>query len=266
MRRSRALLVGFALLASGCSSVPTVMGISGIDQVPLGTREHIHEAFGTPIAVGTVDGARFEEFQIRYGCDAVVWGYRVPAFQPLEEFHIRGWGDLRVIAVQDVSGIPTKGKNLIVVANINNVLHFRLFDEDGNTVVDTDEAKLPTQVGPIADLKKQLQNLWPDHLLTQEENCQIITSVASIVGHIPPGSFELGVATVKTFGLMQVVIVPSAEADPSRHRVLRGQTLRFDYDKSGNVTKVYLNGNYLLAPADRPDAMPKHGTFEVKLW
>ena len=147
------------------------------------------------------------------------------------------------------------------MANINNVLHFRLFDEDGNTVVDTDEAKLPTQVGPIADLKKQLQNLWPDHMLTQEENYQIITSVALIVGHIPLGSFELGVATVKTFGLMQVVIVPSAEEDPSRHRVLRGQMLRFDYDKSGNVTKVYLDGKFLLSPHPYPQTTP--GTIPV---
>ena len=34
-------------------------------------------------------------------------------------------------SLNDVSGIPTEGKNLIIVAAVNNVLHFRIFKGDG---------------------------------------------------------------------------------------------------------------------------------------
>src|SRR5512135_646598 len=53
------------------------------------------------------------------------------------------WFDLRLMSsLNDVSGIPTEGKNLIVVVTVNNVLHFRIFDGDGKVVVDTDEKRL----------------------------------------------------------------------------------------------------------------------------
>ena len=56
--------------------------------------------------------------------------------------------DLRLMSsVNDVSGIPTAGKNLIIVAAVDKVLHFRIFDDDGKAVVDTDEKRL-TEQGP----------------------------------------------------------------------------------------------------------------------
>ena len=51
------------------------------------------------------------------------------------------WYDLRLMSsVNDVSGIPTEGERLIVVAAVHDVLHFRIFDGDGKMVVDTDES------------------------------------------------------------------------------------------------------------------------------
>ncbi|HMB04541.1 MAG TPA: hypothetical protein VKP69_12480 [Isosphaeraceae bacterium] len=41
-------------------------------------------------------------------------------------------------SLKDVSGIPTEGKDLIIVTAVNNVLHFRIFDGDGKLVVDSD--------------------------------------------------------------------------------------------------------------------------------
>ena len=35
--------------------------------------------------------------------------------------------------------IPTSGKNLVIVADVKGVLHFRSFDADGRVIVDTDE-------------------------------------------------------------------------------------------------------------------------------
>ena len=87
-------------------------------------------------------------------------------------------------SLNDVSGIPTEGKNLIIVAAVNHVLHFRIFDGDGKVVVDTDEKRLTEQARQIEDLRKQLESLWPPHELTRSDKGRVITAVTSIVGHI----------------------------------------------------------------------------------
>jgi hypothetical protein len=95
--------------------------------------------------------------------------------------------DLRLMSsLKDVSGIPTEGKNLIIVAAVNNVLHFHIFDGDGKVVVDTDEKRLTGQARQIEDLRKQLESLWPPHVLTRSDKDRVISAVTSIVGHIPP--------------------------------------------------------------------------------
>ncbi len=92
--------------------------------------------------------------------------------------------DLRLMSsLNDVSGIPTEGKDLVIVAAVNNVLHFRIFDGVGKRVVDTDEKKLTERAWQIEDLRKQLKNLWPPHELTRSDKDWVITAVVSIVDH-----------------------------------------------------------------------------------
>jgi hypothetical protein len=265
MRRNCASLVGFALLTGSCSTTsmiplaptnPTVMAFSGSDSVPLNTRVEVHDAFGKPTRGGIVDGTLFEEFQIRGGCDRDILGYRVPAFEPLEEFHVKGWGDLQLTKVSNVSGIPTSGNNLIIVASVNNVLHFEIFDNKGNSVIKTDETKLTAKAGLVADLKKQLENVWPPNTITEKEKEEVITAVGTIVGHVPVGSFELGVANMKPFG-MGPSTTPTGEGSLGRQRILPGQTLRFEYERSGKVINVYRNGELLLSPTMKPDTTAK---------
>ena len=94
--------------------------------------------------------------------------------------------DLRLMSsLNDASAIPTEGKGLIIVAAVNNVLHFRIFDGNGKRVVDINEKKLTGQARQIEDLKKQLKSLWPPHELTDSEKVQVITAVRSIVSHTP---------------------------------------------------------------------------------
>ena len=58
--------------------------------------------------------------------------------------------------LNDASDIPTSGKNLIIVAAVNNVLHFRIFNGDGMKVVDTDGKRLTEQQAQqIEDLRKK---------------------------------------------------------------------------------------------------------------
>ncbi len=92
--------------------------------------------------------------------------------------------DLRLMSsVEDVSEIPTGGKDLIVVAAVGNVLHFRLFDGDGSVLVDTDEKVLTKQARQIEDLRQRLVGRWPPHELTGSERDRFVTLVTSIVGH-----------------------------------------------------------------------------------
>ena len=121
-------------------------------------------------------------------------------------------------SVKDVSGIPTVGKNLILVAAVDQVLHFRIFDDDGKMVVDTDEMRLTGQTRQIEDFRKQLQSLWPPHAFTRSERSEkerVITAVTSIVGHTP----KLKGATVSTTffedpGSHGIIAVLYSTADP----------------------------------------------------
>jgi len=252
MRLWSVLFIGIAFLSTGCSTT-SVMGISGGDWVPLSTRDQVHEALGLPAKVDVAEGKSFEEFQVRGGCEQVVFGCRMPAFQPLEEFHIQGWCDLQLVSVNDIGSMPAKARSQMVVANINNALHFRICDENGNAVVDTDEAKLASKARSIGDLKNQLENLWTPHKLSEEEKHRIIAAVVSIVGRNPLGSFELAVGNVKTYGLVQIGTLPDGPK-AIKSRVLPGQTLRFEFDHLGNVRKVYADGELLLSVTKYSDA------------
>src|SRR5262245_25427481 len=81
-----------------------------------------------------------------------------------------GGFDLRLMSWGDGSGVPTSGKDLVVVGTDDNgLLHIRIFDAIGNRTKDTDETQLPSQAAAIATLKQQLAGLWPAHGLTDRE-------------------------------------------------------------------------------------------------
>lgn len=92
--------------------------------------------------------------------------------------------DLRLMSsANDPSEIPRAGQRLVIVAVVDQVLHFRIINGTGKVVVDTDEKRLPERARAIEDLRKQLEILQPPHKITESEKAQGIASVASIVGH-----------------------------------------------------------------------------------
>jgi hypothetical protein len=96
--------------------------------------------------------------------------------------------DLRLISpLNDVRGVPAEGKNLVIVAAVKDVLHFRILDGDGQVIVNTDETttRLTEQAGQIKDLTERLKSLWPPHELTRSDKDRVITAVTSIVVHTP---------------------------------------------------------------------------------
>ena len=95
--------------------------------------------------------------------------------------------DLRLMSsLNDVSAIPTEGKDLIIVAEVNNVLHFRIFYGNGKPDVDTDEQRLAGKKPQIEKLREKLdkESLWSRHELTDSEKRQVIDAVTLISGRL----------------------------------------------------------------------------------
>ena len=94
--------------------------------------------------------------------------------------------DLRLIfPPEDMSNIPNKGENLIVVAVLPDNLHFRVFDRDGIQVIDTDElTKLPTAAAQIKNLRSHLKGLKPFHELTEQEKSRVIRAIGGGAGGV----------------------------------------------------------------------------------
>ena len=79
------------------------------------------------------------------------------------------------------------GKELTIIADVNNVLYFRVFDPAGMKIMDTDETKLPAKAADIAALKAQVKALTAyGYVLTPEERTDVKAKVRAIVGLLTP--------------------------------------------------------------------------------
>jgi hypothetical protein len=111
-----------------------------------------------------------------YGVDLACQGLALDRQNQFKRF------DLRLISsAKNASDIPTRGKALIIVAAVDNVLHFRIFDRDGKSLVDTDEKRLPEQARQIGELRTQLAGLWSPHRDETIYDQSVIWAVTSIV-------------------------------------------------------------------------------------
>jgi hypothetical protein len=97
--------------------------------------------------------------------------------------HVLEKCDLRLMSsLNDVGGIPTVGSSLIIIAVVDHVLYFRIFDDDGTMDVNAHEKWMTGQARQIEYLRKQLESLWPPHELTKNEKVRVIATVTSIFG------------------------------------------------------------------------------------
>src|SRR5579864_149912 len=84
--------------------------------------------------------------------------------------------DLQLMSsVSHASGIQTAGKSLSIVAVVDRLLHFRIFD--------TDERKVYEQPQQVYDFRKQLEILWPPLELTKGMKVRVLEDLRSIEGH-----------------------------------------------------------------------------------
>lgn len=121
---------------------------------------------------------------------------------------------LRLIpSLDDAGAMPGTGRRLIVVADVEGVIHFRVFDPDGEMVADSDEKRQMEakssgemaawlgadpemvenlraardlierlQAGRIASLRTALADAWPPHELTEKQKESINRAVVSLAG------------------------------------------------------------------------------------
>jgi hypothetical protein len=88
-----------------------------------------------------------------------------------------------LISWGDRSGVPTSGKKLVIIGIDNNgLLHIRIFDAGGKSVMDMDETRLSSaQAVAIATLKQQLSGLLPPQVLTGARKARVMRKVTMIV-------------------------------------------------------------------------------------
>jgi hypothetical protein len=99
-----------------------------------------------------------------------------------EEEKSRKESDLQLMpSLPDLSKIPKEGKALIIVAEVNGVLHFRIFNDANECIVDTDEKKLKGKEQQLKALREQLQCLWPPPELAARAPADVIADVKAMV-------------------------------------------------------------------------------------
>jgi hypothetical protein len=104
---------------------------------------------------------------------------------------VRYWpGDfgLRLMSWGDGTGVPTSGKNVVIVGIDNNDrLHVRIFDQDGHRVTDIDETKLTAaQRRAISALKQRIPGLLAPHVMTDLEKAEVLRDATLIGGQSGP--------------------------------------------------------------------------------
>ena len=122
--------------------------------------------------------------------------------------------------MKSVSEIPKEGKSVIVVADIDEVLRFRVFNASGRMILDTDERELTKRAVKTEVLQKQLKelrtrldSLWTTQELDAAENGQVVQNIRSALGRAlevaeggKPQSAVIGLASVFRANIPQVFL------------------------------------------------------------
>jgi len=150
-----------------------------------------YRGFCHGIIVGDIDNDGDQDvFLCNYGPNVLYLNNGNGTFKDISQqagIHAPHAADLRVkLLGNDATEVPAQGKNLIVVGSMGSVMHIRIFDRDGDMVVDTDESKRPHQAQQFAELKAQLKSQPLSHELEPAESQKVMAAVTSIVGQLPP--------------------------------------------------------------------------------
>jgi RNA polymerase sigma factor (sigma-70 family) len=95
------------------------------------------------------------------------------------ELGYAGAGELRLMPnVNDLNSLPSAGKRLFIVADLNHALHLRMFDLEGKMVLDSDAKRFTSTW--VEYLQKLVPRLWPPHELTEIEKISVLNAVRTL--------------------------------------------------------------------------------------
>lgn len=90
--------------------------------------------------------------------------------------------DLRLLRAKSTEELPVEGESLVVVAEIDGLLHFRVFNTAGTQVFDAGEELLTARSAEIAGLTTRLSSLWATTNLSSSDKIVVLAEVAVITG------------------------------------------------------------------------------------
>ncbi|MGE5602502.1 MAG: c-type cytochrome, partial [Nitrososphaerales archaeon] len=176
-----AVLLGAVLLLAG-------IALAGTGQAQTSQPQPTPAPFPTPSARKDLSVEQLVRQSGCLECHGIDQKITGPSFRDMAARY-RGVTAGYVLSFMGVAGagdLPQKRKASVVVALLGDALHVRIFDPNGNIVVDRDEAGLVR--GPVlADLKQRLiGGRVPDAAaLSPEERQKILQGVFAAAGYSP---------------------------------------------------------------------------------
>ena len=128
-----------------------------------------------------------------------------------------GYG-LRLMSVDSTDGLLNDGRNLVIIAIVGSGVHIRIFDANGERVVDAPENELISGE-TLTDLKRRLNPLPDEAGLSQEQKQNFIQDAVSIAGHTPQDANEILVDKVDRLNEM---VLKTVEVLEYRRRTRNG--------------------------------------------
>ena len=88
--------------------------------------------------------------------------------------------DLDLMSAENVTDLPQTGENVVLIADINNLLHFRIFDGEGEMILDEGELEFSQFQNEIDQLRRDLADLWGQPELSVENKAGILKTITPI--------------------------------------------------------------------------------------
>lgn len=174
--------------------------------------------------------------------------------------------DLRLLSVSSPGELPDQGESRIIVAlDDAKLLHIRIFDDQGQRIVDKAEAELDREE-EVTDLKKRHDEFPDDSSLTDDQRREIIDIVISILPQttlLPTftdeGTLFIGLEGVRPRSNLQLLFqFAEATADSESDRA----EIHWHY-LADNQWKELRTGFELLS--DKTEKMTRSGIVKIAL-
>jgi hypothetical protein len=192
------------LAGSFTAGWPVAPIIRGVDQLQIGEFREPFAIHWQPIPGATT--ADMIEVTIVHSAGGIEW-------QSPEGF------GLSLLSTADPAEIPDEGARIVyVLKDADDLLHFRIFDEGGNIILDeTDENFDPEEVAPLKD---QLAGVWGQAPWSSERKESILNAVLLLFG-FNPEEYPLALDGTSTHVTIPAGVVVAGHTFEGRVRLLR---------------------------------------------